>query len=184
TNTPFPAISKIDSPIRLASSATSFAALRLHSYALRNVPDGQPNAGSQATIHVAKSAMRGQLSSRVVGKFFSPQTTASRSAPRVRDHTFSNSRQKSASFRRFFLGIIGNSTGIQRSIKSLRVAISVIPFRVIARSAEKIFSSSSPYNSRVAKPPPVASRQRSSLNQVGNPLTLSSATSQELDTAI
>jgi hypothetical protein len=83
--------------------------------------------------------MCGRLSSRVVGRFFSPQRTASSNAPRILGRTFSNSRQKSASARRLSFEIIGNSSRMQRSSRSLRVAISSIPFKMTGRTAEKFF---------------------------------------------
>jgi len=64
--------------------------------------------GSAATAKVAKSAIRGSLSSLTVDTFFNAMTTASSNAPSMRGRAASKSRLSSDSWRRFSSGMIGN----------------------------------------------------------------------------
>lgn len=62
--------------------------------------------------------------------------------------------------------------------------MSSMPFKTIGRIALKIVSSSLEYRVRVAKPPPVARRQRASKSHAGSPERLSIVRTQELLAAI
>ncbi len=115
------------------SSAVSLPSARLRWYAAMTAPVGRPSPASAAVAQIAKSAILGSRGKRTSRWARSACATASSSAPKIRPADAFTAFRISDSVFRPASGIGCNSTLMQRSIRSPRVAISSMAVRITGR---------------------------------------------------